>query len=81
MNQLKRSPWTVDEVMDEFGLGPQDLVSVCAACLQASCWLGVSYCDEYKTANVINKTVAELCDLYLEHPDYWVRIRKAEGAQ
>ena len=47
------------------------LVTVCASCLQASCWLGEFYCDEYKTANIVEKTVAELRALNREHSDYW----------
>lgn len=47
------------------------MITVCAACLQASCWQGIFYCDEYKTANVVQKTRAELEQLGLEHPSYW----------
>jgi hypothetical protein len=46
-------------------------VTVCASCLQASCWQGEFYCDNYKTANVVEKTVAELRELNREHPCYW----------
>ena len=54
------------------------LVTVCAACLQASCWLGVFYCDDYRTANVARKSVKELRTLGLEHEDYW-RPERANG--
>lgn len=47
------------------------VVTVCAACLQASCWQGEFYCDDYKTAGTAEKTVAELRALNLEHPSYW----------
>ncbi len=46
-------------------------VTVCGACLQASCWQGEFYCDDYKTAGTVEKTVAELRALNLEHPSYW----------
>ena len=46
-------------------------VTVCSACLQASCWQGAFYCDEYKTAGTVEKTIAELKKLALEHPSYW----------
>ena len=47
------------------------LVTVCAACLKASCWNYEFVCEDYRTANVVEKTVAELRALGLEHPDYW----------
>ena len=46
-------------------------VTVCSACLQASCWQGLFYCDEYKTAGTVEKTIEELTALNLEHPSYW----------
>ena len=49
----------------------QRLVTVCDACQQASCWQGIFYCDDYQTAGTVDKTVAELTELGLEHPSYW----------
>ena len=49
----------------------QRLVTVCDACLQASCWQGIFYCNDYETAGTVDKTVAELRKLALEHPSYW----------
>lgn len=46
-------------------------VTVCDACLQASCWQGEFYCDDYKTAGTVEKTVAELKALNLENAEYW----------
>lgn len=46
-------------------------IIVCSACLQASCWQGIFYCQEYKTAGTVEKTITELARLNLEHPDYW----------
>lgn len=47
-------------------------VTVCSACLQATCWQGLFYCDEYRTAGTVEKTPKLLKELDLEHPDYWV---------
>ena len=52
--------------------------TVCAACLRASCWQGIFYCDEAKDAGTVEKTRAELEALALESPDYW-RWSKADG--
>ena len=46
-------------------------VTVCSACLQASCWQGEFYCDEYKTAGTVEKTIEQLQGMNLESPDYW----------
>jgi len=47
-------------------------VTVCSACLRASCWQGQFYCDEYRTAGTVVKTVAELrAGQYGEHESYW----------
>lgn len=47
------------------------MITVCDACLQASCWQGLFYCDKYKTAGIVQKTEAELLTLGLEHSSYW----------
>ena len=47
------------------------VITVCSACLQASCWQGVFYCDDYKIAGTIKYAESELRALNLEHPDYW----------
>ena len=52
-------------------LPPNLLITVCAACLQASCWQGEFYCEQYKTANTTELTVKRLRALAREHPDYW----------
>lgn len=46
-------------------------ITVCASCLRASCWQGEFYCDEYKTANTIEKPISELIKLNLESPEYF----------
>ncbi len=47
------------------------LVTVCSSCFRASCWQGEFYCDEYRKAGTVEKTIAELKVLHLEHPHYW----------
>lgn len=46
-------------------------VTVCSACLRASCWHGHFYCDEYKSAATVEKTVDELMALNREHWSYF----------
>jgi hypothetical protein len=46
-------------------------VTVCAACLRASCWTAVFMCDKAASAATTTRTVAQLRALDLEHPDYW----------
>lgn len=48
-----------------------ELVTVCDSCLQASCWQGIFYCDNYKTAGTTKKTRKELAKLDCENSDYW----------
>jgi hypothetical protein len=53
--------------------GRDRLVTVCSACLRASCWQGKFMCDEAQTASTRQMPVAELRQLKLEHPSYWSR--------
>ena len=46
-------------------------VTVCSSCLQATCWQGIFYCNEYRTAGTVEKTREELKELALEHSSYW----------
>ena len=46
-------------------------VTVCDACLQASCWQGLHYCKAARGAGTVEKTRTELKALDLEHSDYW----------
>ena len=46
-------------------------ITVCAACLRSSCWLGEFVCDKARTAGTTKKTTEELAKLSLEHPRYW----------
>lgn len=64
----------------EGGMNKDDerTVTVCASCLRACCWLGEFYCEDYKTANVTQKTITELRRLGREHSDYW-KPERANG--
>lgn len=46
-------------------------ITVCNKCLRACCWNGIFMCDDAQTAGTVEKTIAELKALDLEHPDYW----------
>jgi len=46
-------------------------ITVCGACLRASCWQGVFYCDDYKKAGVVKLCVSALQALNYENPSYW----------
>jgi hypothetical protein len=52
---------------------PRDdqLVLVCSHCLKASCWQGIFYCEQYKSAGIVYKTRTELIALNREDPSYW----------
>lgn len=61
----EKKAWTVKAIdLDE-------KITVCDHCLQASCWQGIFYCDEFKTAGTTQKTRRELITLNREHPSYW----------
>lgn len=54
-------------------LNPMRLVTVCSKCMRASCWAGMFMCDEAQNAGTVERPVAELRQLGLEHPKWWVR--------
>ena len=49
---------------------PEELITVCGKCLQASCWQGEFMCWESKHAGTVQKTRRELLTMGLEHADY-----------
>jgi hypothetical protein len=55
-------------------------VTVCSSCLQATCWQGIFYCDDYRTAGTVEKSREELASLNLEHPSYWGDEATGEAA-
>jgi len=46
-------------------------ITVCSACLRAACWNGEFYCDDYRIAGTVEKSIEELKELNLENPSYW----------
>jgi hypothetical protein len=67
--------WTKKTLWDRYQLRFSDLVTVCASCRQASCWLGEFYCDNYKTAKTAEVQVRDLVRRGGEHPQYWAEAR------
>lgn len=49
------------------------VMTVCVACLRVTCWWGLFYCVEYKSANIMEMPVKKLRKLGLEHPSYWTK--------
>jgi hypothetical protein len=63
-----------EERMDEgkaVALSDDDLIRVCAACFCASCWQGEFYCNSWRSAGVLDLSVATLRALDREHENYW----------
>lgn len=52
-------------------LSDDTLVTVCDACLCASCWQHKFVCDSAFRAGTKKMRVGELRKLNREHPDYW----------
>jgi hypothetical protein len=50
-------------------------VTVCAACLTATCWHGVFMCQKAKQASTMDVRASELRALGREHPDNFSRER------
>lgn len=48
-------------------------VTVCANCLQASCWHGILMCERAREVGTVERTVGRLRFLDRESPDYWFR--------
>ncbi len=59
--------------MTKFVTPDDELVTVCAACLTASCWRGLLMCESELGEGVV-RTVAELDELGLEHPQNYRRL-------
>ena len=54
-------------------------ITVCSACKRACCWAGIFPCESACGASTVEITIAEARKLDLEHPDYWLALREAEG--
>jgi hypothetical protein len=64
-------PVSANVVGTDQSTGDEKKVTVCDACLRACCWQGEFYCEDYKHAGTVEKTVAELRKLRLENEHYW----------
>ncbi len=63
---------TVDSVERATTDLPGDLaITVCAECLEATCWQGTFMCQESRNANIIALPVKRLLVATREHPSYW----------
>lgn len=51
--------------------GDDWMVTVCAACLTASCWHGGAPCEGSATAGTLEMNAVALVRLGREHPDHW----------
>jgi hypothetical protein len=58
-------------------------VTVCDACLTASCWHGEHLCQKSRSAGLTKRTVAELDALGREHPDNYseAKLRQVYGGR
>ncbi len=57
--------------LNAHGALPTPMVTVCDKCKRASCWQGVFYCDEARSAGTVDLPVSELRLMGLESPVYW----------
>lgn len=65
--ELKASAAPAESILDR-------KVTVCSACLCACCIQGSFYCDDYKTAGTVEKTIRELWSGNLrESSEYWFK--------
>lgn len=51
-------------------VGPHDLITVCDACLQASCWQCEFMCDDSRSAGTVQMKRSDLEAKHLEHPSW-----------
>lgn len=54
-------------------LKPHWTITVCDACMRATCWQGEFYCDRYKSAGTVDITVKRARELNIENPTYWLK--------
>ncbi len=54
-------------------------ITVCAACLRASCWTTAQFCEDYQTAGTKTISIEEARKLGREDPNAWVELRRQEG--
>lgn len=69
LEKEKRLQTAINQCIVEKGW--DTLITVCDNCFTAACWQGFFMCDENVDAGITKKTIGELAQLKLEHPDYW----------
>jgi hypothetical protein len=47
------------------------LITVCSACLRASCWQGAHYCEKASNASAVQLPRSKLIALRREHASFW----------
>ncbi len=73
---IRQQPKTCEEGKAETAeVAPEDdyLVTVCAACEQASCWYAEFMCQESRSAGIKQMKRSELAAKRLENPCYWTK--------
>jgi hypothetical protein len=55
---------------EEIGKGPDVMVTVCAECRRASCWYAEFFCDNARTANIVDVPRSVLLAERRESPHY-----------
>ena len=60
----------VGVMKDKYG---REMITVCDACLTASCWYGEHMCQASQGAGTVNLPIETLRGLGREHEDYWHR--------
>lgn len=58
----------------------EKMVTVCAECLRASCWLGTFMCEKSRNADTVEMAVSELLQLRREHPDWFAGNKDAHAS-
>lgn len=48
-------------------------ITVCAQCLQASCWQGIFLCEAARDASTTDLSIRRLRGLAYENPEYWFK--------
>lgn len=54
-------------------LRPDWTITVCDACLTATCWQGEFYCEKAKGAGTREMTIAEARQRNQENPTWWLK--------
>lgn len=60
-------------------LRAHDRITVCERCKRTSCWEGALECRNAEGARSITISVAQARELRLEHPSFWVTLRRSHG--